>query len=329
MKKNISLFSVVLLFAALAGFSSCQKTSLDTPPPSVTYRPAGEFFKNNYEFTLFYAALQKAGLVDSLNGPGPFTIFAPNNSAFNLQGVYTTADIAKMNTDSLRFMLKFHILKRKLFVSDVPIAIDNLYANADGINLYLSKNLSAGGNDLDVNGVSVSRSNVILANGLVHVLPRALKYTPGTVQDILSANPKLSYFVTALKKFNLWDSLKTVGPYTIMAPVNNAFIKNGITLDSLNNLTPANYDPFLFKVYLLSPHHIFSTDSWDIGGSNFDIPDGKYKAYIYYNFRLSKGIYNSYYANFADANSSRDNVSGNGIVDMIDNLLYYPSDAHK
>lgn len=329
MKRNIIPLFIILLLVAIAGFSSCQKTSLSTPPPTVTYRPAGDFFKNNYEFTLFYAAIQKVGLVDTLNGPGPFTIFAPDDNAFNLQGVYTAADINKMNTDSLRFMLKYHILKQKLFVSDVPRAIDNLYTNADGLNLYMSENLS-GGTELDVNGVSVSRQDVIISNGLVQVMSRELKYTPGTVQDILSANPNLSYFVTALKKFNLWDSLKTVGPYTVLAPVNSAFTNNGITLDSLNKLTPANYDAFLFKVYLLSPHHVFSTDAFDIGGNNGDITDGNYKAYISTtNCRLNKDIFTAYIANFVDASKSVDNVSTNGIVDVIDNLLYFPSDAQK
>lgn len=335
MKKLINLFIIipVVLLTAL-GYSSCQKTSLDAPVSTVTFRPASDFLKNNYEFTLFYAAIKRAGLVDSLNGPGPFTIFAPDDNAFNLRGIHSAADFDKMNADSLRFQLKYHILNRKLFISDVPKALDNLYANADGLQLYLSKQLAGGGTDLSVNGVSVSKSNVIVSNGIIHVLQNVLKYNPITVQDYLAANKDLSYFVAGLKKFNLWDSLKTTGPYTIVAPTNEAFIKNGITLDTINNLQTANYNPFLFKVYVLHPHHIFLSDGWNIGGNNgVSVTDGNYQLSISQffggQFALPLNQQTTYRVGLSDPDKGRDIVTTNGIVDLIADLLYFPADARK
>jgi uncharacterized surface protein with fasciclin (FAS1) repeats len=323
-----------LLLVALV-YSSCQKTTLTEPGSSTTFLPAADFLKNNYEFTLFYAAIQKAGLVDSLNGVGPFTIFAPDDNAFNLAGIHTAADFNSWSTDSLKFFVKYHMLNRKLFVSDVPVGIDNLYANADGVDLYLSIP-QYDRPPLIVNGDSVSTDNLVMANGIIHEVTRVLKYSPGTVQNFLSRDPDLSYYVAALKKVNLWDSLKTANPYTVLAPSNEAFMGYGITPDSIARMSPANAaNVEMFKIYILYPHHDFYSDAGVLGQAYVTIPPYPYAMFFADMDELGNGsvfslepgiVYNRAVpeARFAPPWAlSIDNVTSNGIVDKIDNLLLH------
>jgi uncharacterized surface protein with fasciclin (FAS1) repeats len=256
--KIAGILSVLLLIGL--GYSSCQKTSLNEPAPAVTFRNAADFLKNNYEFTLFYAAIQKAGLADSLNGPGPFTVLAPDDNAFHLHGIRSAADFDKWSADSLKFFVKFHVLNRKLFTSDIPAAIDNLYLNSEGINLFVSKNLYS---PVMINGDTVTRADLTMANGLVQVMGRVLKYSKGTVQSFLAGNPDLTIFVAALKKSDpkLWDSLKTesANPYTIIAPSNEAYLQYGMSLDSINVKSAASIG-VLVRPAIYYPHHAFISD---------------------------------------------------------------------
>ena len=289
--KNIFKYRItgilpVLLLIGL-GYSSCQKTSLNTPAPAVTFRNAADFLKNNYEFSLFYAAIKKAGLVDSLNGTGPFTIFAPDDNAFNLYGIRTAADFDKWSADSLKFFVKFHVLNRKLFTTDVPVAIDNLYSNSEGINLYIST-VDAKNGPIIVNGDSVTRANLTMANGLIHVVHRVLKYNRKTIQDYLAGNADLTIFVASLKKVSpkLWDSLKTetVNPYTLIVPSNEAFMLYGMSLDSIKIKSVAAIAPFV-RPAIYYMHHVFNSDETVIfnlgaGQQAYSITSGAFTVYI-------------------------------------------------
>lgn len=341
-QRHKSVPLLLLTAYTILTFFSCQKTNLVLPAATVSSRPAADFFKNNYEFRLLYAAIQKAGLTDSLNGPGPFTIFAPTDNAFNLAGFHSPADFATISPDSLRFLIKYHILNRRLFFSDIPASIDNLYPNSDGLNLYLTlpdHSINYAWNiPFAVNGDTVSNTNVITSNAIVHVLTRVLNYNKGTVQSILAADTNYSYFVMGLKTFHLWDSLKTAGPYTILAPNNDAFRLNGITLDSLNMLTPSAYSALLFSVYILHQHHIFTADANYYNPGPFTVPiGGNYLNFPNIFTNLGLFILNSstnpsfhYSASLAFPWALHlDRLASNGIVDGINNLLILPSDAHK
>ncbi|PRD47824.1 fasciclin domain-containing protein [Sphingobacterium haloxyli] len=249
--------------------NSCQHEDLDVYIESENYRNAADFTANNYELTLFHAAMETAGLLDTLRGEGPFTLFAPSNQAFNDIGIVRASDFAAMNQDSLRFMMLYHILPRRLYREDIPdLTIDNMYENLTGRQLHLGYQQIDHSSSirvidyLAVNGAQAPQAyqNALLANGVLHMLNKVLKYNSGTVQDILEDRPEFSIFVAALKHFGEWDRLSEPGPWTVFAPVNEGFESLGLTIETIRALDPTDYrSRQLLGVYIVS-NHVFLSD---------------------------------------------------------------------
>lgn len=255
------LFAFFLLF-----FSACKHDELQVYKESDNYSNAADFVKNNYNFTLLYAALKQANLLELLSKEGPYTLFAPSNKAFNDLGIVRAGDFATMNQDSLRMMLQYHILPRVLYRNDVPVnTIDNKYVNLAGKELFVGyKYEKACANcnvlaDLYVNGALAPKvtQNTVLANGVLHLIDKVLKYQPN-LQDVLSGRKEYSMFVTLLKRTGDWDRLARPDYTTVFAPDNQAFEKAGITKQQLENLDPASYHKRLSRVYLLYNHFFIS-----------------------------------------------------------------------
>lgn len=259
----------ILFFAGSILFFSCKHADLTLPTPNENLRPAADFLKNNYDFSLFYAALEYTGLTDTLNGKGPFTILAPDNQSFNELGIRFRDDFRSMNKDSLRQMMRYHILSRRLMQSEVPVnGVDVRYMTLSGVELYTSLASHALGNEADIynklyfNGSLAYRKDVPLANGVLHVLNKVMKYYPGkTVQNWLSARADYSIYVAGLKKFGLWNELAGQGPFTIFAPNNQAFADAGISQGDIDQLDVSKYvGARLFGVYILYKKRYFLSD---------------------------------------------------------------------
>ena len=201
-RSSLGLVMIILL----AG--SCKHDDLLIPKPNENIRPAADFIKNNYDFRLLYAALDYTGMVKELNGEGPFTILAVPDRGFNMLGIQTEEQVRKLNKDSLRHALQYHVLKkRRLQVGDIPTnAVDVRFETLAGESIYASA--ITRGNDYYLDGARINRTDIVLSNGVLHVLNKMMQYHKGkTVQDYLAANPKYSIFVSGLKKFGLWDEL--------------------------------------------------------------------------------------------------------------------------
>ncbi|TCC86309.1 fasciclin domain-containing protein [Pedobacter hiemivivus] len=262
--KTLMILAIGMQLLLLA---SCKHDDLTIAAPNENIRPAADFVKNNYEMRLFYAAIKKVGYVDELNGAGPFTILAPTDAAFNRMGIYNPTDFDKLNADSLKKVIGYHLLPRKLSVTDIPNnGIDVRYATLSDAEVYTSRastNPNGGAeNELYFSGSEVTRQDVILANGTLHVLDNVMKPNFNkTVQAWLAGHPDYSVFVSGLKKFNLWDQLATTQQFTVFAPNNEALKNGGITAASLNEMDASKYlGDLLFGVYLLYDRHFFVSD---------------------------------------------------------------------
>lgn len=356
-KKLITFFITLLLMAG------CKKEDLTTPgDKAADARSIGSFIRNNYDLSLLSAALERAGFLDSLNQPGPFTFFAPDNAAFNAIGITSAKDFETMNVDSLRFALKCQGFRDRKYVSDFPYQLGNKYVSLAGPEMYISVSrnntgVSNGANDrtVYVNGAYVysnTKRNIGLANGVVHVVRMPFRYTQGTVQDFLMADSSLSLFVTAMKRFKLWDGLKEKGPFTVFAPHNDAFRKYDLTADSINRMDPDKFDSIAFGIYPLmeETRHIFSTD-WqqinvDYSGVNtyIHLPGFSMRPAYSYNEYLQQenhsilvvddkgksginGPQTIHYKNGVAMGA--DHMVTNGIVHIVDDLLLYPQTLIK
>lgn len=307
-------------------------------------RSMGDFIRNNYDLSLLAAALEKVNLLDSLDMPGPFTIMAPDNQAFGLIGITKPGDFDRMNMDSLRFMLKYHILPLRLYTSDMPAQLDSRFATLAGRDAFLSVLLQTPAyySTIAVNGVLVKRTPLrdqALTNGALHVVDRVLKYYPGTIQGYLASNPDLSLFVAAMKRFQGWDRLAEEGPYTVYAPVNDAFLKYGLTADSISRMDPQDYDPVLFAIYplMFTKRHLFTSDQAMITGDGkvvtisekYTLSPEDNRVFIYEN-TSEWGITGPGEIPYAGGSArGTDLTVDNGIVHVMSDLFLYPDSLRK
>ena len=119
----------------------------------------------NPDFSTLVAALKAAGLVDTLSGAGPFTVFAPTNAAFAKLPAGTVDNLLKPeNKAQLTAILTYHVVAGKVLAADV-------------VKLTSAKTVQGGEVAISVNGgaVKVDDANVVAtdiagSNGVIHVI---------------------------------------------------------------------------------------------------------------------------------------------------------------
>lgn len=107
--------------------------------------------------------VQSAGLTETLNGAGPFTVFAPTNDAFKAVPAKTLEALGK-DAAALKGVLTYHVLASKVMAADVK---NGKVKTVHGADLELSK---AGDFVTVGENAIVSKANVIASNGVVHVI---------------------------------------------------------------------------------------------------------------------------------------------------------------
>lgn len=350
MKNRIPI--AILMLCLLTMWAGCKKTDFQAQQREGSkLLRTGEYIKNNFSFTIFSAALQKTGWMDSLNNPNAqYTVFIPDDNAFKKDSILSAADLDKWSADSLRVLVKQHIIRNKLFYNQIPLALDNLYPNLNGVNMYVSAVSANGQVSLAVNGVTVQKVqsavvngvvyDIPLANGVLHVLNRVLRYFPGTVQQFLSGRAECADLTAGLKRFGLLDSLGKNGPFTVYAPVNAAFDLNNISLDSIGRMDTAKLQSVLFAGYLTYPHHIFITDLSMVYSSALTVSGGYLLSLDNTGVLLQtaqggrlgplagKPAYLDRISKFANGNST-DYLCTNGVVHLLQQLTVLPSDVPK
>lgn len=204
---------------------------------------------NNPLLSTLVTAVSEAGLVDTLNSDGPFTIFAPTNDAF---AAIPAEDLEAVLADQelLTSILTYHVVAGE----SLDAAALGAAGSAATVN---GGELEFGADGTTVNGVDVLCSNVMTANATVHIIGEVLLppaddmgemeegammptgplcsavpadgegsfagMTDDTAATAASNNPVLSTLVQAVVAAGLVDTLNSDGPFTIFAPANPAF----------------------------------------------------------------------------------------------------------
>jgi uncharacterized surface protein with fasciclin (FAS1) repeats len=110
------------------------------------------------------AAVKAAGLIETLSGPGPFTIFAPTNAAFAKLPVGTVETLLKPeNKAKLVAILTYHVVPAKVLAADVK---SGLAPTINGKQLTLK----ADGMGVMVNNAKVIAADLVGDNGVIHVI---------------------------------------------------------------------------------------------------------------------------------------------------------------
>lgn len=225
-------------------------------------RNVGDYVGNNFDLSLFHAALEKTGVLEEITGDQQVTVFAPTNTAFNALGIYRDSDFDQLDQDSLKAMIQYHVLGRLLLSEEIPVrTLDAKYTNLAGKELIISKYAAQSEWDrtrVFVNGAEATRHDILLTNGVLNIVNACFKYREGNVQEFLSERNEYSTFVAALKKFGRWESLSD-GEWSVVAPDNAAFELAGITPDSISRMDPAKFYERFMGVYLFDTR-VFLTD---------------------------------------------------------------------
>jgi uncharacterized surface protein with fasciclin (FAS1) repeats len=119
-------------------------------------------------FNTLAAALTAAGLVETLKGEGPFTVFAPTDAAFAALPAGTVEDLLKPeNKDKLVAILTYHVVAGKVLSTDLTEGMKAKTVNGAELTITLD-----GGPK--VNGVVISGADVMASNGVIHVIDSVL-----------------------------------------------------------------------------------------------------------------------------------------------------------
>ena len=172
MIKSISRRALVIamLFASsTVAFAGDYKKDHDGMDHSMSKSDIVDTAVANGSFKTLAAALGAAGLVDTLKGPGPFTVFAPTDDAFAKLPAGTVENLLKPeNKAKLASILTYHVVAGKVLAADVVKL--NEATTVQGQTVAITVN----GDKVMVNNANVTATNVKASNGVIHVIDTVL-----------------------------------------------------------------------------------------------------------------------------------------------------------
>lgn len=124
---------------------------------------------NSKDHTTLVAAVKAAGLVETLSGKGPFTVFAPTDAAFAKLPAGTLDDLLKPeNKEKLKGILLYHVVSGKIMAADIKGSAKPTTLQGKTLDV------KAGSMGVTVNGAKVTGADVGASNGVIHVIDAVL-----------------------------------------------------------------------------------------------------------------------------------------------------------
>lgn len=194
---NIKIVAAGFAVASLAlvGCSSSTDTAESSPSPAATSASPMEtavespvadetivgVAAGNPDFSTLVAAVQAAGLAETLSGPGPYTVFAPTNAAFEaLPAGLVDALLLPENKEVLTQILTYHVVEGEVMSSDVqPGEVPTV--EGEDLTITVKPNGTVRVNDAKVTAVDIEGSN-----GVIHVINKVLVPPNVDVNALLS-----------------------------------------------------------------------------------------------------------------------------------------------
>lgn len=120
---------------------------------------------SNPDFSTLVKAVGAADLVSTLEGAGPFTVFAPTNEAF---AKIPKADLDALLADKAKLakVLTYHVVSGKVMAADVMKMNDKTAKSVEGSDLKVT----IAGQDVHVSGAKVIKTDVAASNGVIHAI---------------------------------------------------------------------------------------------------------------------------------------------------------------
>jgi uncharacterized surface protein with fasciclin (FAS1) repeats len=175
------------------------------------------------------AAVIQAELLETLQGDGPFTLFAPTDQAFIDAGI----DLAALDTPegktALTDILLYHVVPSAVPASAVTECMTATAVNGQPLSFTV-------GDSVMVNGATVTSADVNTSNGIIHVIDTVLTptATPNNIPRTAQCTSVHDSLVAAVIQAELLETLQGEGPFTLFAPTDQAFTDAGIDLAALD-----------------------------------------------------------------------------------------------
>lgn len=129
--------------------------------------------QGNANLSFLVAAVIKADLVTTLNGTGPFTVFAPTNDAFKAAGFATEAAVTAASKDALTPILTYHVLSGRVFSTDLTEGLQPTTVNGAKVTVTLAGGAKVKGLG-NATASNIVTTDIFTTNGVVHVIDRVL-----------------------------------------------------------------------------------------------------------------------------------------------------------
>ncbi len=173
----------------------------------------------NGNFKTLAAAVKAAGLVEALQGEGPFTVFAPTDAAFAKLPKGTVETLLKPeNKGKLAGILTFHVVPGKVMAADAAKVTGAVTLNGQRVDIDAS-------NGVTVDGAQVVTADIACSNGVIHVIDSVMLPADKNLVETADAAGTFKTLLTAAKAAGLADALTGDGPLTVFAPNDAAFAK--------------------------------------------------------------------------------------------------------
>nr|WP_315145656.1 fasciclin domain-containing protein [uncultured Flavobacterium sp.] len=242
--KTLSKFKIIIALIALTSFTiSCDNDDDDTMKDNSITSVA----KTNANLSILVEALVKAKLDGTLKTSGPFTVFAPTNKAFEdflkTTPYATLKDVpdAVLTQILLNHVVSGAVKSTALSTGYVKTLAKGTASSTNTLSMYVD--LRSG---VKLNGTAtVTTADIMASNGVIHVVDKVIGLP--TIVTHATANPNFTSLVGALTgagQPNFVSILSGTGPFTVMAPTNDAFTAlntelapGGIASVSVANMT--------------------------------------------------------------------------------------------
>jgi transforming growth factor-beta-induced protein len=242
-----------IAIAAAVGLAASQPTKPNLP----------ELIAGNRDLQLLAHVLENNGLIPTLSGTGPFTVFGPTDQAFQALGKNIVDFVANgFNAKVNDNVLTYHVAAGATYASQLYNG-----EKIPSLDAPYTLGVTIAGGRVSINTAHVIQADLNASNGVLHIIDAVLVPENFALpkQDIIAlaqATPSLSTLVSAIVTAKLVPALQCTAqqcnPFTVFAPNNAAFAKLPSTLLSYLLAHPPQLAQVLF--YHLLDHRIYSTE---------------------------------------------------------------------
>lgn len=233
--KHLRTYGIgILAFAVIAGAATarahCGACGSDSPKAlkKASAIPSQEMTKMEKdivetavaagEFKTLVTAVKAAGLVETLSGEGPFTVFAPTDAAFAALPEGTIESLLK-DKEKLTSILTYHVIPGKVTASDVVKVTSAETVNGESVAI------SASGKGVTIDDAKILTTDIMCSNGVIHVIDAVIMPIQNDLIQTAKNAGSFKTLLAALEVADLTDALRGKGPFTVFAPTDEAFAK--------------------------------------------------------------------------------------------------------